>query len=728
MENYEVDMEIDGEVFDDEETENVVQLDADGVIQPMLLFKLNFKNNNISPVDNVQAMIGEYNSKIDRESEQFTIDFNGEGGVEVYKQTKVSKRSTALYHDTMVYENKITNFITVYYADDGENVYAQTTGNAWRVVTKYGDEEFPVKISGRLLDEKGMKSHARLLLSSNTAYQLKRCKKPERSYQSGTQNLRVRFSADLRLNASIRHPHLNCFAKFDRKIRVKVGYNCVQFDCGIKKDGMKNFINHLNQIDNQRVTYTLNGDCEEDTDAFVEPLRKANAAETNMLNAALKSHMESYIQKKEDFVEHLSDLDLCQQTASGFSYAHNFKICIKRKQIDCSETPTLAMVLDLIRQNTKTTIVRGGTSNNSYTTDNVKIRYDQNKSRINKSLFHLIEGTMMHCDQMCYRIDRNWYYTNEDHIRTVHINFRSFLRDHLITDGPAVLQERWERRIKEGDYNDLYLRNPNFLVGDDCTYGGIELFDLMMYDPQSKQTYLYYVKKKLIGETRILAFQLMTATDTLDKCFIRNPDALTNLRGYYASIVKRYTQKECRLSQYFNTFEKFRTLLSRKNRVTFICAVFEPGADDVLLKERDANDYFGSENIRDFYERQPKYNKKKIDEYYWQRHYGTPSHQIFQSLIEKGYVNASDPDRRNYGHATLKLLLAYFQYGPLQKTSNFFSITEPCDEQLDGIIWKMIRPFSSFLKSTCAKYSLTHMHTNGFNFKICEINELFGRT
>lgn len=367
MENYEAD----GEMFNDEETENVVQLDADEVIQPMMLFKLDFKNNNVSTVDNVGAMIDECNSKIDKESEKFTIEFNGEDGVEVYKQTKVSKRSTSLYHRTTVYENKITNFITVYYADDAENVYVQTTGTAWHVATKYGDEEFPVKISRRLLDKDGMISHTRLPLSGNTSYQLKRCKKPERSYQSGTQNLRVRFSADLRLNASIRHPHLNCFAKSDRKIRVKVGYNCVQFDCGIKKDGMKNFINHLNKIDNQQLTFTSDGSREDDTDAFDEPLKKANAIDTNMLNVALKSHMESYIQNKEDFVEHLSDLDLCQQTISGFSYAHNFKICIKRKQIECSETPTLAMVLDKTRLNTKTTIVRRDTStvnNNSYIT------------------------------------------------------------------------------------------------------------------------------------------------------------------------------------------------------------------------------------------------------------------------------------------------------------------------------------------------------------------------
>lgn len=63
---------------------------------------------------------------------------------------KSKPRSTSLYHLTTKSEHKMTNFITVYYINDG-NVYVQTTGNAWHVVTKYGDINFPVKISERLL-------------------------------------------------------------------------------------------------------------------------------------------------------------------------------------------------------------------------------------------------------------------------------------------------------------------------------------------------------------------------------------------------------------------------------------------------------------------------------------------------------------------------------------------------------------------------------------------------
>lgn len=270
----------------------------------------------------------------------------GEEFVETYKQMKVTKRTISLYHCNLNNDHTITNFITFYYIADG-NVNAQTTGHSWLVVNKYCDKQFPIKISQRLLDDNGMKSQTRVPLSGNTILQQKRYKHPERSYESGTQNIRTRFAADLRANASIRHPNLNCFTKSDRKIMVNVKVACIEFVCDIKKNGMQNFINHLNKIFNEEPTYTTDGKQEENTDAFIEQLRKADENETKRLDDKLKKHLDSYIQGKEGYNEHLNDLDLCQRSIlDDFSYGQNFKISMKKRKVDlCPQSPTLKMTV-----------------------------------------------------------------------------------------------------------------------------------------------------------------------------------------------------------------------------------------------------------------------------------------------------------------------------------------------------------------------------------------------
>lgn len=713
------DMDIDSEMFDEDEMDNVAQLNANDVIQPMLLFKLKFQNDNLNSISNVRAMIDEYNFKIKEERERYIREFRGTD-VEVYKQTKVTKRTTSLYHGNSSTDSKITNFITIYYTADG-NIYAQTTGNAWHVVTKYGDIKFPVKISQRLLDDKGMKTQTRIPLSGNTIFQQKRSKKPERSYDTGTQNVLARFGADLRMNASIRQPNLNCFTRSDKKILVKVGFKFVQFDCNIKKDGMKNFIDHLNKICNGMQTTTTDGLLESDTDAFDEQLRKADENEKKSLDEELKMRLESYIQRKENFVDHLSDLDLCQQDIFPFSYGHNFTIRINKRNVELSQTPpTLEMALNKIRENVPTTTLNGRRINGNDTgriniIDKIKICYEYNDRRMIKSLFNLIEGMMILNGQMCCKVNTTWCYMAGDHIRSIHINFRRFLYDHLITDG-AILQKHWQPNTKEGEYNDLYFWDENFLVGDDSTYGNFELFDLLRFDPVTRHTYLYHVKRKLGGEIRTLAYQVQTSTEVIEKCFAGNAEVTANLHIYYQSIVQRYNDKGARISTYFDTFDKFVNLLSRRNKVSIILAICDPfNGNESFIEERDATDLFGKDTIRAAYDRLWSNEKFILNNYF------DSFDSLFQSLIRHGYVIETHGSGNSGYLSSSKLLLAH-RSQHRKGTTNYFSICEDND-RINGIVWRLVKPFSSLFESTSAKYCLNDMNNKGLNFKLCQIKQ-----
>lgn len=650
------DMDIDNDLFDEDEAENV-QLKSN-VVQPMLLFKLNIEKNGPDLKAKVRDMIEECNSKTPNESEKYFKIAEGDGFAEIYKQTKRKERSTALYNTVIGNENETTSYITVYYADGGD-VYAQTTGQAWRIASKYGDIHFPLKIARRLLDTKGMKEVEKIPLSGNTIFQRKRCKNPERSYETGTQNVRVRFAADLRSDASIRNPNLNCFENPRKKIKVKVGTAFIQFDSSIKVDGMKNFINHLNQIFNEKKTFTIEGRREENTDAFEESLRRADTREKECLDSALKRHMNSYILGNADFATHLSGLDLCQRSIYLFSYAHDFKIKIEKKKIPFSDVkpPTLENVLDIVSKQSSTTSLR----QSIFPFDRIRILFQKNDKNGSKNLMDLVEGTMMYENQMCYRMYKEWYYMSEDHIRQIHLRFRIFLRNHFITDKERILPLAWHDGLDEGAYNNLYMKRADFLVGDDCLYGKVELFDLLRYDSATQHIYLYHVKKNLASEVRILAFQLMAATDILRNVW--NDDALQMFQMYHASIVQKYRDMGAQVPKYFINFDDFRSLLSRPNKMTIICAVFDNGnyhyRKNSISRERDATDCFGVNEILEAYRKMNRFEKSVIHNNIGGSNC-SPSDickLIFQLLIDNGYVKESD--RKDYGHSTSKLLLSY---------------------------------------------------------------------
>lgn len=685
---------------------------SDEVMTAMSIWKLRFENHNSSSSENIREMINTYNSNL-VDKEQYILEYKV-GCIEVYKQTKSTKSKLELIHGTKVINRTSNNFISVFYTNDG-NIYAQTTGYAWRVVCNYGDTDFPDRISRRLLDRKGMKSQSRRPISGNTVYQQKRSRNPERSNLTAKQNVLVSFTADLRENASIRG--LNCFSKPNKKIMVRVGGAFVSFSDGIKRSGIDKVINHLNKIYNQEKTYTTDGSEEKDTNAFAESLKIVDNESTKILDATLREHMKKYIQGNQEFMEHLNDFDLCQgRSMATFSYGCNFKINFKGTVFKFDQLPTLEIALNEIKQ-IYTASSDLGTNDEIV----INISYDCNGRKCKRRLFHLIEGTMMKMNQMYYRLENKWYYMNEDYIRAIHIGFRGLLRDRLITDGP-ILQKQWIN-CDEGDYNNAYMNSPNFLVGDYLTYGNIELFDLLQYDHQSGHIYLYYVKKGLDRNTRTLTSQVRSAVDILDKSFTNAQDS--SLLEYYESIKMRYATENYMMPAFCDTFKKFQSLLSKKNNLKIVCAIFLPGKYGILSKEKDAVDSFGPPNIAKAIDNLHFHKKKSLATYFDLKSHMSfnLSCRIFKSLIDNKYVKVSNV-RRDYGSSTSKLLLAHRNERG-NTDSSYFSICKPPNQYIDGIVWELIEPYSSYFISTAAKHSLMDMNEAGFDFQICEIDGYF---
>lgn len=363
------------------------------------------------------------------------------------------------------------------------------------------------------------------------------------------------------------------------------------------------------------------------------------------------------------------------------------------------------MTLDKIQQNFPTTVLRGnGTTN---ITDKIKICYENGARLFNRSLFHLIEGTMMLDGQMFTRIDRAWYFMTDELIRSTHIEFRKFLRDHLTTkrSNGQILEKLWTPGVNEGDYNKLYV-DPYFLVGDDCTYGSVELFDLMRYDPLTGQIILYYVKKHLEGNTRLLAHQIMGAKRLIEGCFT-GQEATSNLRRYYESIVQRYIENGAQLSEHYDSFEKFVDLLSRKNMMTIIVAIYDQyNGNYTLQNESVATDEFNVKDIEKAYRKLSSYDREYFHQFY------DSSYSLFEWLISKGYVKASYRNPK-YGYSTSKLFLSH-RRSDLITHPNYFRHCDEHDDRLDRIIWfNIVKPFSSNFKSTSAKFCLMDMYEQG---------------
>ena len=260
----------------------------------------------------------------------------------------------------------------------------------------------------------------------------------------------------------------------------------------------------------------------------------------------------------------------------------------------------------------------------------------------------------------------------------------------------AFLEEKYQLYQdfkREGEYNALYIGEPDFFVGDRITPNGIELFDLMKQ--VGGDLYLYQVKESISEVTTKACSQLRNAAEALSAALLHPRSSSNILRKFWteASSEKKdpYFKKLTTFYQAYS-LEEFLQLFNRdRKKICFVLAFHDDRKKEVEIAQEGKFETVLSP--KDFNNISPKMSGE----------------EIYQRLLDHGYINANGQASISFA----KLKSGHFDLG---KEINTHLTTR--------IFYKIYRKMTAF-QSTLAKVDITLtrkiIEELGFTFRICQI-------
>lgn len=154
------------------------------------------------------------------------------------------------------------------------------------------------------------------------------------------------------------------------------------------------------------------------------------------------------------------------------------------------------------------------------------------------SLIDCLHGEIKYNDTTYFRIDREWYQLNRKFKGELKDRFTKLLTESffLTTGLPMVLP--WPATVlKEGDYNELYKTENNYIVADRALlHNNLELADLIHFDKDT--IFLYHNKVGFGASTRDVCSQVLQSMTWLER--IRKSDDRKELSDYYDKIKTKH--------------------------------------------------------------------------------------------------------------------------------------------------------------------------------------------
>lgn len=553
-------------------------------------------------------------------------------------------------------------------------------------------------------------------------------------------HIRLNYAARLRDNASIYK--LNCFdKKKDSPVNVLINYGSIRFQCSIKVDSLPEVIKHLHRIYKKELTRTTNDDVEEkDSNVYRQYLRVPEFQVRTDLNSHLVEMLSKSIEDNDD--DAMENFELMHSKMDDFLDATEFKLINKKykKEIEIGEVPNLKLVMETLRKNIRNNgiIDRIDNGQNEVRKDlkDIYISFKSKADRIEDKLLNFLEGMIVYNHLYYFRAFKNWYYISEDFYKHIQDQFVSCLRNDLLADkSKAKLKRVWRDDIDEGPYNDEYMNEENFVVGDriltDDT--SIEIFDLLFHDKSSKITYLYHVKDGFNQATRVAQDQLCNAALIVRNHFLNIDKHI--LKDYHRKIVENYGRKKWDLPVIFANFDDFEKLLSNPNKLVFVYAVRIKSVDvsqtsdakeeaqpknKALTVEKNLRNKITPPIIEESIRALSKNKRKSLANALVLNQFESDanlSRDIFEKLSQKNYIKKIDGSETE-ADVNSSLLLT---------TKKQFEISDDATQIGNDIIYDgILRPYRTYFKSLSAKLSVIKMKNqiegmHHYKFKICEI-------
>lgn len=630
-----------------------------------------------------------------------------------------SKVMTCLTNNPHSYLEKLYNIAMFYYGCDN-CVYVITTGKAWNLFQNCRDPEFPQSFADRLLTLKGPKDRNIKLLFSDISKKYERRKDGYKSskYTFGDVHIGLSYTALLRDDASIYK--LKCFPKKQQKQKknppknVTVNYGSVRFKSPIIINSLPRMIAHLHKIYNRKATSTTKDEDEIDSEVYKQYLREPDTGTKRDLDSLLMESLKKSIKDVDD--DAMENFELMYTKMDDILDATEFKLIIKKTKqtITVREVPTLKLVIQELRGK----ILEG----NIGTVIQIEI------GEIKDILWNFIEGMIVHNHLYYFRIFRKWYYISKDFYKQVQDEFVSCLQSLLAEKSNAQLKLPWAKGVDEGAYNDKYVNETNFLVGDRILTDDtkIEIFDLLFYDETARTTYLYHVKDGFGQSTRIVGDQICTAALIIHNHFCNIDTHI--LKEFHKNIVNGYEVKGWDLPQIFAEFNDFESLFKFPERLVFVCALRLKSDDisetnknksNLLLAEKKFKNKISVDEIKESVGKVKAASKRKIAQALNLETAESENTTALSKAIFNGLFNMEYIKKRNDSIADVNSTL-------LLTRKKYFQISEDASYAVNEIIHdEILRPYRTFFKSLTAKLNVIKMENQigklRYKFKICEI-------
>ncbi|KAG4068147.1 hypothetical protein HA402_001572 [Bradysia odoriphaga] len=457
--------------------------------------------------------------------------------VKVYVQ-KVA-RQISLLHSYGIKEKATTVHSLIFHYRENE-LFAITTNQAWNVVQWCSDFEFPGKIAARILSKEGELQSTNKGLVGTELTRKTTHKQQKKTNPHDLLTLCVRYTAELRDNASILR--LSCFQKAtpipgkengdgdhieDREevedveeevekvekveekpskikgAKVTVSLGNIRILKRLSTSDILSILSIFSEISNGKETYDLHGDIEQNSTAHNKYLTAVHTERAYQLNLYLSEIIHDAIADDNRMAE-LDNYQLCHKHSSDFFSGCEFKLWYNGDVIkEFSEIPTIKQIVVELRQ------VLGqlptGTSDHAFLQrlNNAKMSYRFGSSRKEKKpekIMNFIDGLLCHTkdNSVFWHVMGMWCHVQDGYINLVHNQFEKILKDYLLTDkkDPAYLRIHWtnnenmspEAKLKK--YLEKFSKFPNAWTSDQPER---DIFDMIRVAKDSNGKYVFFI-------------------------------------------------------------------------------------------------------------------------------------------------------------------------------------------------------------------------------------------
>lgn len=675
--------------------------------------------------------------------------------IEIYVQavdnrSKVMRSVISFNSDDPRYMEKRHNVAIFCYCPD-HSVYVITTNSAWTLVQNYRDPEFPQRIADRLLTLDGPKDRSNKPLFSDISKIIERRKVGNKSVTDAVlePHISLNYTARLRDNASIHE--LECFSKNTKcsPVNVLISYGSIRFLCLIKIDTLPALVEYLHRIYKKEPTRTTENEDETDSTIYKQYLREPESQVKAELDLHLIENLRKSIQESDDGA--MENFELMHLKMDEFLDATEFKLKnkelkkskkneknkesekMKKSEIVIDEVPNLKRAITALRQKHHKMFDGIQNKENDFRKElkNICISFKGRTDEIEQQLLHFLEGITVYNHLYYFRAFKKWYYISEDFYKLIQDAFVLCLKTDLLNSRhKAWLKRPWKEDMHEGPYNDAYMDEENFLVGDrTLTDTKIEIFDLLYH--YDGTTYLYHVKEGFNQSTRVAQDQICNAAFVIRNHF-SNIDTKI-LKDFHGNIVKNYAKYNAKngtnhkVPDIYAKFEDFEKLLSDPKKLVFVYAVRtslvdisqtrnamkEDKLNRSLTLERNQKTAIDPSEIETSIRALQIREKKSLAKALGldpNSEDGEMGNHLFQELIQKKYITQTDSSEKPSVNSSL--LLATKENFLISDTSN-------------SIIYdKILRPYRTYFISLTAKLSVLKMKKQiegPYKFRICEI-------